>query len=57
MLSTDYRKRAQTLCYYIRNGLEVPIEDMIWIEKLAKANRTVNDMLREARDNKPPSQV
>ena len=52
MLSTDYRKRAQTLCYYIRNGLELPIEDMIWIEKLAKANRTVDDMLREARDNK-----
>ena len=57
MLSTEYRKRAQTLCYHIRNGLEISLEDMIWMEILAKANRTVNDMLREARDNTPPSQV
>lgn len=49
MLSTQYRLRLQEICDKIVKSGEVSLEDMIWAEKLAKANRTAGTMLRQAR--------
>jgi len=49
MLSTQYRLKLESICQRIVNGEEVGLEDMIWAEKLAKANRTAGTMLRQAR--------
>jgi len=49
MLSTEYRLRAEFICSRITNGEPVELSDMIWIEKLAKANRSAGEMLRKAR--------
>ena len=49
MLSTQYRLRMEFICQRIVNGEEVKLEDMIWAEKLAKANRSAGAMLRKAR--------
>ena len=49
MLSTQYRLRLEGICNKIVLGEEVSLEDMIWAEKLAKANRSAGTMLRQAR--------
>lgn len=49
MLSTQYRLRLESICNKIVNHEEVSLEDMIWAEKLSKANRTAGTMLRQAR--------
>ena len=49
MLSTEYRKRLEFICGRIAKGEEVKLEDMIWADKLAKANRSAGEMLRKAR--------
>ena len=49
MLSTEYRLRLEFICKCIVNGEEVKLEDMIWANKLAKANRSAGEMLRKAR--------
>jgi membrane protein involved in colicin uptake len=49
MLSTQYRLRLEFICNRIVNHEEVKLEDMIWAEKLAKANRSAATMLRQAR--------
>ena len=49
MLSTQYRLRLEFICKRIINGEEVNLEDMIWSNKLAKANTTANEMLKKAR--------
>ena len=49
MLSTQYRLRLEFICERIVNGGEVTLEDMIWAEKLAKANRSAATLLRQAR--------
>ena len=49
MLSTQYRLRLEAICEKIVLQEEVSLEDMIWAEKLAKANRTAGTMLRQAR--------
>ena len=49
MLSTDYRKRLEFICERIVAGAEVPLADMIWANKLAKANRSAGEILRRAR--------
>jgi len=49
MLSTQYRLRLEGICKAIAAGTEVSIEDMIWAEKLAKANTSARGMLRAAR--------
>ena len=49
MLSTEYRLRLEFICNRIVNGEEVNLEDMIWANKLAKANRSAGEMLRRAR--------
>ena len=49
MLSTNYRLRLEFICKCIANGEEVKLEDIIWAEKLAKANTTAKDWLNKAR--------
>jgi hypothetical protein len=49
MLSTNYRLRLESICNKIVNGESVELTDMIWAEKLAKANRSAGTMLRQAR--------
>ena len=49
MLSTQYRLRLEEICRKIVLHEAVGLEDMIWAEKLAKANRTAGTMLRQAR--------
>ena len=49
MLSTQYRLRLEFICKRIIDGEEVKLEDMIWAEKLAKANTSAREMLKKAR--------
>jgi hypothetical protein len=49
MLSTQYRLRLETICERIVKHEDVSLEDMIWAEKLAKANRSAATILRQAR--------
>ena len=49
MLSTQYRLRLESICTCIANKEQVPLEDMIWAEKLSKANTTAREWLRKAR--------
>ena len=49
MLSTQYRLRLEGICNKIVNGETVELSDMIWVEKLAKANRHAATILRQAR--------
>ena len=47
MLSTQYRLRLEFICKRIADGEEVKLDDMIWAEKLGKANRSAAEMLRK----------
>ena len=49
MLSTQYRLRLEAICEKIVLHEEVSLEDMIWAEKLARANRSAATILRQAR--------
>ena len=49
MLSTNYRLRLEFICKRIANNEEVQLSDMIWADKLGKANTTANEMLKKAR--------
>jgi len=49
MLSTQYRLRLEAICKNISEGIDVNLEDMIWANKLSKANTTAREMLRKAR--------
>ncbi len=49
MLSTNYRLRLEAICKDIASGTEVSIDDMIWAQKLAKANTSARGMLSSAR--------
>jgi hypothetical protein len=49
MLSTAYRLRLEGICKKIALHEEVSLEEMIWAEKLAKANRSAATLLRQAR--------
>ena len=49
MLSTKYRLRLESICKSIAAGTEVSLEDMIWAEKLAKANTSARGMIKQAR--------
>ena len=49
MLSTKYRLRLEGICKSIAAGTEVSIDDMIWAQKLAKANTSARGMLSSAR--------
>jgi len=47
MLSTEVRKKAEFICSRIAEKAEVPVSDMIWIQKWAKSNHSVESMLRD----------
>lgn len=49
MLSTQYRLRLEFICKCIANNEEVKLEDMIWAQKLSKANTTAMEMMKKAR--------
>jgi hypothetical protein len=49
MLSTQYRLRLEFICKCIANNEEVKLDDMVWAQKLAKANTTAHEMLKKAR--------
>ena len=49
MLSTQYRLRLEFICKCIANGEEVKLDDMVWAQKLAKANTSAREMLNKAR--------
>ena len=49
MLSTAYRLRLEGICKKIANKEEVQLDDMIWVEKLAKSHTTAKDWLQKAR--------
>ena len=49
MLSTEIRKKAEFICLRIAKNQKVEIKDMIWIQKWAKSNHSVESMLRIAR--------
>ena len=49
MLSTQYRLRLEAICEKTVLHEEVSLEDMIWAEKLAKANRSAATIIRQAR--------
>jgi hypothetical protein len=49
MLSHNYRMRVETICNKIVSGETVELSEMIWAEKLAKANRSAATILRQAR--------
>ena len=49
MLSTAYRLRLEAICDKIVSGKNVELSDMIWAEKLSKANRSAATILRQAR--------
>ena len=49
MLSTQYRLRLEGICNKIVMGESVELSEMIWAEKLAKANRSAATLLRQAR--------
>lgn len=49
MLSTQYRLKLEGICEKIVKGETVELSEMIWAEKLAKANRSAATILRQAR--------
>ena len=49
MLSTQYRLRLEGICKDIASGRDVSLEDMIWANKLSKANTAARGMVNTAR--------
>ena len=49
MLSTEYRLRLQFICQRVATGQEVELKEMVWANKLAKANRSAYEMMSQAR--------
>ena len=49
MLSTQYRLRLAAIGKDIAAGTDVSLDDMIWAEKLSKANTSARGMLQTAR--------
>ena len=49
MLSTQYRLKLEGICRKISLGESVDLSEMIWAEKLAKANTSAREMLKTAR--------
>tara|TARA_B100000214_G_scaffold302430_1_gene233023 strand:- start:725 stop:1024 length:300 start_codon:yes stop_codon:yes gene_type:complete len=49
MLSPQYRLRLEAICRDIAARTEVSLDDMIWANKLAKANTSARGMMNTAR--------
>ena len=50
MLSTKQRVKLIDICVEIVNGRTVPLDDMIWAEKLAHVNPSARTMMHKARE-------
>ena len=49
MLSTKYSLRLEFICKKIANKEEVQLDDMVWVQKLAKSHTLARDWLQKAR--------
>lgn len=49
MLSHSYRMKLEEICNRIVKHEEVSLTEIVWCEKLAKANRSAATILRQAR--------
>ena len=49
MLSTQYRLKLEAICDKIVKGETVELNEIIWAEKLSRANRSAGTILRQAR--------
>ena len=49
MLSTAYRIKLEAICDKIVKGETVELDEIIWAEKLSRANRSAGTILRQAR--------
>ena len=49
MCIRDSRLRLESICKDIASGTDVSLEDMIWANKLSKANTSARGMLNKAR--------
>ena len=49
MLSHNYRMRLEAICDKIAKRETTELNEIIWAEKLAKANRSAATLLRQAR--------
>lgn len=49
MLSTEKRLKLEFIASRIEKGEPVELTEMIWADKLAKANRSAGEILRRAR--------
>jgi hypothetical protein len=49
MLSTQYRLKLEAICDKIVKSESVELNEIIWAEKLASANRSAATLLRQAR--------
>jgi hypothetical protein len=49
MLSTQARLRVEFLCAKIERGRSVDFADMAWLDKWARSNRSVYEMVTKAR--------
>jgi hypothetical protein len=49
MISTKIRLQLEDICKRIENKEQVSFSEMVLIEKYAKANRSISDMLQKAR--------
>ena len=49
MLSTQYRLKLEAICDKIIRGEAVELSEIIWAEKLSRANRSAGTILRQAR--------
>ena len=49
MLSTSYRLKLENICNRIEKRETVELSEIIWAEKLSRANRSAATLLRQAR--------
>ena len=49
MLSHNYRIKLENICDRIANHQEVSLEEMIWADKISKANMSAASIMRRAR--------
>jgi hypothetical protein len=61
MLSNSYRQRLLKICQAISSNSHVPLNDIVWVTKLAKANTSARNLLQQARklalNNNPPDSL
>ena len=46
-LSKNYRQRLYDICYRIKANVEVPLDDRIWMTKLADHNKSAKGIVEQ----------